>query len=461
MPRADVLVVGAGLAGLTAAIGLADAGAAVEVVARGHAATHWTSGGFDIAAPSGSATSSEGIDHLARRRGHPYAFLRRQVPGALDWLRHTLAGEGLDYAGAIDDPLRAVPSAIGGTRRAAILPTAQAAALAPWQAGERLVVCGPAGFKDFWPDAIVASLRRAAVWAGGDASDNRPARIDAVLVELPGLAGLRNLNALDLARLFDDPRWRGDAFEQMARAIERAGAHRGAGRIAFPAVLGLQDHAAAFDDASRVLPQALFEVPLVSPSIPGLRLYNALRAALRRRGGRMVIGEPVASVAVEGQRVRSVSMTAAVRERVIRTNGLVLATGGIAGGGLVGLADGRLVEPILDLPVEAPPPEQWLADDAFDPAGHPLEAAGIRTDGEMRPVDASGRVVLENVVVVGSTLAGQHYLSERCGDGVAIASGRRAAATLGAAKSGAAADPPRGDIAAPPAARRQRAGVRR
>jgi len=40
MPQADVVVVGAGLAGMTAAIALADAGARVEVVARGHAATH-------------------------------------------------------------------------------------------------------------------------------------------------------------------------------------------------------------------------------------------------------------------------------------------------------------------------------------------------------------------------------------------------------------------------------------
>ena len=41
MARADVVVVGAGLAGLTAAIALADRGATVEAVARGHAATHW------------------------------------------------------------------------------------------------------------------------------------------------------------------------------------------------------------------------------------------------------------------------------------------------------------------------------------------------------------------------------------------------------------------------------------
>lgn len=438
MSNADVVVVGAGLAGLTAAIALAEAGARVEVVARGHAATHWTGGGFDIAAPDGSATSAAGVVALARRRGHPYARLRGEVLAAVSAVRVAVADEGLAYIGELDDPLRAIPTAIGGTRRAAILPAAQALALAPWHPAERLVVCGIAGFKDFWPASIAASLRRAEVWerSGAVAEADRPGRVDAVLVELPGTAGRHNLNALELARSFDDPVWRGEALARIARALDGAGggssARRGAGlgRIAFPAVLGLNDHAAALEDATRILPLPLFEVPLVSPSIPGLRLYQALRAALRRQGGRIVIGEPVVGITTEGRRVTSVAMSAAIRERVVRTDALVLATGGIAGGGLIGRADGRLVEPLLGLPVEAPQSDEWLADDPFDPRGHPLEAAGIRTDAELRPVGAKGKAVFDNVAVAGSLLAGQRYLVERCGDGVAIASGRLAAATV-------------------------------
>jgi glycerol-3-phosphate dehydrogenase subunit B len=460
MPRADAVVVGAGLAGMTAAIALADAGARVEVVARGHAATHWTAGGIDVAAPAGSETSAKGVKRLARQDRHPYAILGEGLPAGLTALRSALAREGLLYTGELADPLRVIPTAIGGTRRAAILPTAQANALAPWQPGERLVVCGPAGYKDFWPDAITASLRRPAVWGTDTSADARPSRIDGLVVELPELAGRHNLSGLDLARLFDDRRWRSEALERIALAIDRSGAQRGGGRIAFPAVLGLADHAAAFEDASRILPLAPFEVPLVSPSVPGLRLYAALRAALRRRGGRLVIGEPVARIAVEKRRVTSVAMTAAVRERVIRTEALVLATGGIAGGGLIGRSDGTLVEPLLGLPVEAPQAEDWLAADPFDPAGHPLEAAGIRTDPELRPVDARGKVVFDNVGVVGSLLAGQRYLSERCGDGVAIASGHLAAATL-APKTSVSAEPAKAVAGATDSVGRQRAGTRR
>ena len=154
-------------------------------------------------------------------------------------------------------------------------------------------------------------------------------------------------------------------------------------------------------------------------------------------------------------------MAAAVRGRVIPTDALVLATGGIAGGGLIGRSDGRLVEPLLDLPVEAPPAEKWLAADPFDPAGHPLEAAGIRTDSSLRPVDARRRVVLDNVAVVGSLLAGQRYLIERCGDGVAIASGHLAAVTLAPKASMPVEPADEVAVGAKDSVGRQRAGTRR
>jgi glycerol-3-phosphate dehydrogenase subunit B len=426
MPTADVVVVGAGLAGLSAGIALADAGARVELVARGHAATHWAPGGLDCAAPPGAATPAAGIDRLAALAGHPYAILGGEVRPGLAFVREVVAAEGLHYRGDLDDPLRSVPTAIGGTRRVGVVPAGQGNALDPWSPGERLVVCGIAGYKDFWPAPIAASLARAGVWVeAGDGG--RPSRVEAVSVELPGQAGRRNVNALELGRAFDDPAWRREAFERIARAVESGG--RGAGRIAFPAVLGIADHAAVLEDAARILPLALFEVPLVTPSLPGLRLYRALRDAFRRRGGRISIGEPVIRIETSGRRATTVVLSAAVRERRILAGHVILATGGIAGGGLIGRADGRLAEPLLDLAVEAPPVDEWLADDALAPNGHPLERAGIRTDAGLHPLDASGKVAFENVLIVGSLLAGQRYIAERCGDGVAIASARRAAAT--------------------------------
>ena len=440
MPRADVVVVGAGLAGLTAAIALADAGARVELVARGHAATHWTPGGFDCAAPPSAPTSTAGIERLAAREGHPYGFLVGDVRPGLAFVRSVVGETGLIYRGELDDRLRAVPTAIGGTRRVGIVPAGQGSALDRWSADERLIVCGITGFKDFWPSLIAASLARPSVWSSAsagarDGAGDRPARVEAVSVDLPGQAGRRSINAMELGQAFDDAAWRREAFGRIARAVEASG--HGPGRIALPAVLGIADHAAAMADAAEILPLAMFEVPLVPPSLPGLRLYAALRGAFLRRGGRLSIGEPVIRMDTDGRRVTVVVLSAAVRERRIGAGAVVLATGGIAGGGLIGLADGRLQEPVLNLPVEAPRVEDWLAEQPMSDDGHPLERAGVRTDAQLRPIDAAGDVVFDNVIVAGSLLAGQRAVAERCGDGVAIASGWRAAATLGSS-SGAA-----------------------
>jgi glycerol-3-phosphate dehydrogenase subunit B len=443
MPAVDVVVVGAGLSGLSAALRVAESGARVQVLAKGHAGTHWGSGGFDVAGPPGAANSREGLKLLAEVPGHPCATVAGDVPSSLDWIMALLADAGLSYEGNLETPFQLVPTSIGGVRPAAILPTAQAAAARPWADGERLVICGIASFKDFWPDAIAASLARPRLWGEG----SRPERVHAVSVDLPGLAERRNLNALELARRFDDPAWRAVAVDRIAVALQAAGAGAGPGRVALPAVLGLNDHAAVFDDMRRRLPLEPFELPLVTPSIPGLRLYNALRGVLIRAGGRIRIGEVIDHVERDGDRVTGVATEAAARTSLVRTGAVILATGGIAGGGIVADNSGRLDEIVLGLPVEAPEPANWLSADAFDRQGHPLELAGIRTDRDLRPVGPSGEPEFENVRVVGTLLAGQRYLRERCRDGVSIASGQLAARSLGGhVGAGAQARPGREEV---------------
>jgi glycerol-3-phosphate dehydrogenase subunit B len=434
VPSADVVVVGAGLAGLAAAHELAQRGARVVVLAKGHASTHWTAGTLDVAAPAGAATPRAGVEQLAALPHHPYHLLAPEVGPAVESFLDVTARGGLAYVGSLDAPIRPLPTAIGAVRPAAIVPEAQAAGLAGWTADEWLVVCGIAGYKDLWPAAVAASLDRPAVWRRGlegRAGVATPARVVPAIADLPGIAGRRNLTALHLARAFDDPGWRGSAFDAIARAVDRVLPGR-AGRVALPAVLGLRDHAAVLEELRGRLGRPVLELPLVPPSIPGLRLYDAWRSAARAAGVRIQIGESVSRTELADGAVRLVAAPAAVRELAVRTDAVVLATGGITGGGLVGQPDGGFEEAVLGLPVEAPSRATWFSSDPFDPLGHPVEAAGIRTDAELRPLDSRGRPTHANVRVVGSLLAGQRWMRERCGDGVAIASARRAAATIAA-----------------------------
>lgn len=415
MPRADVVVIGAGLAGLSCAAELAESGARVFLAAKGMATTHWTHGGLDVAAPSRASTSRAGIRQLASLDGHPYASLHADADGAVERHLACLGAAGLPMVGSLDAHLRPIPTPVGSLRRAAILPAAQAAALDPWE-GDGLLMVGIRGYRDAWA-AYAARNLAASAWPGG------PREVRAIEVDLPALDGRRNLNARTLALLFEDPSWRRRALRVLADALPP-----GAWRVGFPAVLGIGDHATVVRESEAELGHRLIEIPSLPPSVPGMRLYDVLRGAILGAGGRVQVGFDVVQVERQGRRIGAIHTEAAARTLRLEADEFVLATGGIGGEGIRALPDGRLVERVFGLAVHGPPRERWFSDDPL--VSHPLETVGIRTDADLRPLDAAGDVELDNVRVIGSSLAGMRYLADRCGDGVALASAHAAARRL-------------------------------
>ena len=417
MPRADVVVIGAGLSGLACAGELAERGARVFLAAKGMATTHWTHGGVDVAAPHGAMSIRAGIRMLAAIDGHPYGVLGADADAAVAGHLGRMAAHGLDHAGTLDDQLRPIPTAIGSLRAAAILPSGQAAALEPWH-NDGLLLIGFGRFRDAWARYAARNLGDAR-WQDG------PSEIRAVEVDLPGLDRLHNITPPVLARHFEEPAWRSAALSRIGAALPA-----GAWRIGLPAVLGLDAHAEVHAEAERVLGHRVFEMPSLPPSVPGLRLFEALRRRILAGGGRIQIGFDVVDIERAGGRVVAIHTEAASRTLRIRAEAFVLATGGLAGSGIRALHEGTLVERVFGLPVVAPPRDRWFSDDPLLP--HPLESAGIAVDSTLAPAE------LENVRVIGSALAGMHYLDQRCGDGVALASAHRAARSL-AGKTEAAA----------------------
>jgi len=426
MPSADVVVIGAGLAGLTAAIELAERGATVQLVAKGMAATHWAHGGIDVAAPVGARSPANGVSRLRARAGHPYAILEPDLGAALAGTLACLADGGLAYRGDLRAPLRPFPTPIGGLRPAAIVPAGQAPALEPWAPGEGLLLLGIERFRDFWPQYAARNLARRA-WARG------PSRIASAVAALPGIGGLHNLNSLVLARRFDDPSWRAEAIAALRAAIPGDGPWR----VGVPAVLGMERHAEVLAEVTEAIAHPVFEIPTLPPSIPGLRLFDVLRARAGAVGVRTQVGFEVAEVERDGDTVTAIATRTAARPLRIMARDVVLATGGIGGGGLRGRRDGSLEERVFGLPLAAPARAEWLRGDLYGANGVALESAGIRVDDELRPIGPRGEVVLRNVRVAGSALAGMRYLVERCGDGVALASAYRAARLIAGAADAA------------------------
>jgi len=146
---------------------------------------------------------------------------------------------------------------------------------------------------------------------------------------------------------------------------------------------------------------------------------------------RWQFGFPAVGVERDGDRVTAVRSEGASRVLTTRCRELVLATGGVAGNGIEAGRDGTLTEKVAGLPVAGFEDRlAYLGGRFLD--DHPLGAAGVRVDAELRPVGGSGEPLLANVRCVGGVLAGHDPTGEGSREGVALATAARVAALLAA-----------------------------
>jgi glycerol-3-phosphate dehydrogenase subunit B len=172
----------------------------------------------------------------------------------------------------------------------------------------------------------------------------------------------------------------------------------------------------------------VFEIPTLPPSVPGMRLSDVLRAALRAAGGRLVLGSEAVGGERDGARVSAVRVHASGHDVLYHARWFVLASGGLNSGAIELGSDWIVRETALGLPVHgAPGPgEPRFLPDVF--AEQPLSRVGIAVDASLR---AEGT---ENVLVAGASLPGAVPWKEGSGEGIALTSAHRAAADVLAAE---------------------------
>jgi len=161
----------------------------------------------------------------------------------------------------------------------------------------------------------------------------------------------------------------------------------------------------------------VFEIPTLPPSAPGIRVYNAVRAALRAAGGRLVLGAEVLGAERDGDRINAVRAHSSGHDTVYGARWFVLATGGFASGAIELGSDWQARETVLGLPLRGMPAtgEQRFTADYFCP--QPMSTVGVAVDSSLL---AQGT---ENVFVAGAALPGAVPWREGSGEGIALASG--------------------------------------
>jgi glycerol-3-phosphate dehydrogenase subunit B len=409
---ADVIVLGAGMAGLVAATRLAEAGLRVVTVAKGYGSLRLAPATIDILGYGPEPVDSPAqalAGFAADHPEHPYALISQvMLADSVQWLKEHVG----TYA-YVGDPSTnmLLPTAIGVPRPSAVVPETMAGGdvrrLGP------VLIAGFGVLKDFHAALAAENLQAAAY-----ALEARPVLLDAPV------GGQADVGALALARRFEDAAFRGAVAAELRAAV------RGEEAIGLPAVLGVDQARSVWTELQQAVGRPVFEIPTAVPtSVPGMRLDRELAGRLRRAGGRLVLGAEATGPELRNGRLAGVRIRSAPRVTTRACRWVVLATGGLASGGIEVDVSGAVSERALGLPVHAPGPGETR----FGPSyfgDHPMETAGLRVDGSLRPVGPDGEPVYPNVYAAGAVIGGARPWREKSGDGISLSTGYLAAEAI-------------------------------
>ncbi len=415
----DSIVIGGGMAGLSAALRLAEAGQKTLLMASGQSALHFSSGSVDLLESDGDPRAALPA-FMAAHPDHPYSKVGMQnIEGSLADLQRHCAEEGLPLMRQEHNHQRLTPI---GTLKSTWLSPDTCACMTDAPAPDAILIATLEGFRDFHPALAAANLATHARFAHS--------RILTGEIRLPQLAQFsRNpheFRSADIARLFDkqgpgQQDLLADLAREISRMVQGCGVP-GCRHIVLPACLSLGLVGPRLSELERRTGCTIKEVATMPPSLIGMRMQEALKRRFMTLGGTFLTSERVLGARYDGDKVIGVHSQHG-EDQLFEADHFVLASGSFFSRGLESRLGG-IREPIFDADVlSLAERDAWAGRRLFD--HHPFMGFGVKTDERLRVLH--GGRPLANLYGAGSVLAHYDPIKEGSGSGVAVATGWQAA----------------------------------
>ena len=412
MIKSDVIVIGAGFAGLMAAAVSAKHGKKVTLITYGSGTFPLNSGLIDIMAmpidETMCATPIDGIQALPE--SHPYKKIGTSiVADAVEFFKELCEQENYPYSGSIDKH-QWVVTALGTMKPTCLVPKTMLGDICLKQ--EELILIGFNRLKDYYINVMEENLQQ---------SLGKKKIYTSIMVDADIDAG-RDLSALDIARWLNTEQGYESCLKQL-RGVVKANSV-----VILPQVLGIKPNYEIWDKMKKDLQCEVLETTGLPPAANGLRLRSMLLSYLKKHNVTMVENAKVIGSTVENQKCLAITTQNAARERSYQADHFILATGGFYGGGLQMETFPIIKEPIFNIPVQFKgQDEAWANEKLFSSQKQPFAEVGVLTDDKLHPLDGAGNCFINNVFVVGRNLSGYDFCFEQSGNGVALVSAYQAA----------------------------------
>jgi glycerol-3-phosphate dehydrogenase subunit B len=418
----DVLVIGAGLAGLSTAWSAATAGKSTSLISKGQGALYWHTGCIDILAYNDDNNDElireplQALKTLIKKQPrHPYAIIGlNKINEAINQFKEMCSEEDYPLQGSLESNW-ILPSSLGAKRATSLAPDTMIAG--NMNMSDPMWIIGFEGYYDFYPEMIADNIINQGIPAKG------------ICIDIKSLSNITNINTILLASKFESIDFRQEVVLAIKKALGRE-SKIFPKRIGFPAILGNKNAWQICKELRDNLGIPVFEIPTLPPSIAGIRLSNLISRRIEKLGGSINIGLEAIGYDLEqgrsenGNNIKTIWSEAAARRKPHRAKKIVLATGGILGGGLYANYNGEIVENVLNLPISsAGSHNKWFQRHFISKESHPIFQTGIKVNNNLQPIDETGEIILNNLYVAGTTIEGFDYLRERSFDGVALVSG--------------------------------------